>query len=67
MFASKHNLFKDVLTILAETNVSNTFLVYVPKFQKCVKMLHKIFFTMKMAQIFWKFYLVKGCLPKKES
>lgn len=45
MFASKDNLFEDVLTILAKTNVINTFLVSASKFQKCVKMLHKIFLT----------------------
>lgn len=59
MFASKDNLFNDVSTILAETNVINTFLESASKFQKCVKRLHKIFLTVKTAHIFWKCYLVK--------
>lgn len=52
MFASKDKLLKDILTILPETNVINTFLVSASKFQKCVIMLHKIFLTVKMAHIF---------------
>jgi len=52
MFAFKDNLFNDVSTVLAETDVINTFLVSASKFQKCVKRLHKIFLTAKRAHVF---------------
>lgn len=34
-------------------NKCNQHIFSVSKFQECVKMLHKIFFTMKMAQMWW--------------
>lgn len=59
MFASTDNLFKDVLTILAEQNVINTFFSVCFQISKMCESAPQNIFNTKMVQIFWKFHLVK--------